>query len=259
MNKFIDMFTGETYKEILSILSMSVVLFVPLGIIIRSIYYSFAYDSFDIQLKSKEKRNLITHSKRVAIAFFISFCLTFMYLVFAIIFYKFDWLLIFPFLFIFILVVFLILFSITSLFLPMFKKDFHRTHKGKIKLINFIAIFITFFFIGIFSALLFLAMGFTENPNKFSFHENQILSLFFMLIIGLVTFEAMKSETPKKDIKYMFIGTYKNTIPCDLFFDSIMDSNTHILSSGNGRYKAIKYNTYENDGSYIIELYRKTE
>ena len=261
MNSIIEILTSDQSGKIIKNITAATIFFVPLGIIIRTVYTSFAYDSFDILFKSKEKRNLITHTIGLTKTILLTLYISFLFLLIGLGLFQFKWLVII-FLFLFLIVFILFLLWVIYYFIlypiPILKRFFDNRIDINYKLVNTLVICIFVSLLEILSCIIFLELLGYKN-NEFHLNENSIGMLGWLITFSLLFVLIIKNNLPNKKINYQLIGTYNNRFPCELFLDTIIDHNTHILTSNNGNYKAIKYNSYGNNGSYTIELYRKVE
>lgn len=246
--------SSEDINSTLVNIGLGLTLLVSLSGIFIHIYKSMIYDTFDLQLMSKEKKQRFYLTKKILYVLFGGLLFVCIFILVGTIFEQsmtFKVILLLMFIVVFFAFIFWSIFF--NFIFELFLQN-KLSHKEKsFKKFNFI-IYNSFLLL---SGMLFGVL-YVEIFNKKDFDDPLIyFGHFPMLIMGIIIILLKDIEVPLKTTKYKFVDTYKGKAPYELFLDYQIDNNTSVLSSKNGKYKAIKYTQYNDSTDYIIELYEK--
>lgn len=226
---------------------------VSLSGIIIFIYKSFIYDSFDLQLMTKEKKQKFSFSKKIFYVLFIALTLLIFSITVALTISSMHY--IFEFI---ILILFILTYLIMFFWSIFFYLIFH--FKLRVKLGHKEASFEKFNNVITYSFLLISSIVFSilylDQLNKKD-DSNVYFGLLPIFLIGIFISVLININKPLTKTKYKFIDTYIGRPPYELLLDYQIDNNTSVLSSTDGKYKAIKYQQYNESPEYIIEIYEK--
>ncbi|WKT76982.1 hypothetical protein [Lysinibacillus fusiformis] len=227
-------------------------LLLPIITFLAQSFKSLIYDSFDLQLMSKERKQRFYLSRQLLLFLLGSllFVGSFISLAFWIAEFKlFN-------AFFLALAISSILFVLWSIFyliiFPLFLINKLCNFEDTFKKCNYAITVVLLLLIGTLFGAAFVGFLLEDDYN------NPLMYFTFlpMFIVGVSIFMVGNLNIPFKTAKYKFKSFYKGETPHELFLDYQLDSNTSVLSSLDGKFKAIKYNKLESS-DYIIELYEK--
>ncbi|WP_418302308.1 hypothetical protein [Lysinibacillus fusiformis] len=251
MLEILNKLGAKDVNSILVNLGLIVALLLPIITFLVQSFKSLIYDSFDLQLMSKERKQQFYLSRQLLLFLLGSliFVGSFISLAFWIAEFKLFTL------FLFALAINSILFVLWSIFyfiiFPLFLINKLSNFEDTFKKCNYAITVVLLLLIGTLFGAAFV--GFLlEGDNK----PLMFFTFLPMFIVGVSIFMVGNLNVPLKTAKYKFKNFYKGETPHELFLDYQIDSNTSVLSSLDGKFKAIKYNQLESS-DYIIELYEK--
>lgn len=240
------------------ILILSIITSFILGV--RHIYFSFTYDNFDILFHPKAKKQGILHIKTIATTLFLSILIFLFMVLIPLLASTSIYLMIFIFFFTLLGLLLAILAIIFDLIRIRFKVLLNKNTIDELKERKILYISAFCLFLGILFIL--VTIDFTSITvmsdqitliNDEAFIYRSWLSSFGLSLAITIYFQ---TGVQAQSIKYLFIGTYSNRLPCNLYFDYTINNTTHILSSEDKLYRAVKY--INPDNGYSIYLYKKT-
>ena len=256
---FLNFLADDLIEKIVNNILIIISIIGSLFIVFRYIYSSFTYDNFDILFNPKAKKQGILHIKSLAKTLFASLLIFSFMLITALLSTTSPLL--------FIIIFFILCISIISVvFLLIFDTIrirfnilLSRVTINQLKSRKILYVSSLYLSIGTFIILMTIDLTSSLEPkNYFTLIDDQKVILMFWLFsyaLSLLIIFTVKDEVQTPRIKYLFVGTYINRIPCELYLDYIIDNRTYVLSSEDQSYRAIK--TISSEDSYSIYLYKK--
>lgn len=260
MEKITETLGNEILANSLSNIVLIIGCIGSIFIVFRFIYNSFAYDHFDILFQPKEKRKSIIHIKSIVTTILLSLLVVFIMVLISIIFSIIKYIGTILIILIFISIILSLIYIAFNKIKIKLKKYANNDELNKMKLFNTGLSLNIYFLSGVIFSFTLFDLNYNNEFARFTFDfhkENLLISTTFIFTFALLAILTLQIESPKRNIKYKFVGTYINTLPCELYLDYVIDNSTQILSSENEIYKAIKYLSNDSNNSYRIELYRK--